>query len=716
MLKFLQQPNRRQFLQVMAGSLGALVVGCSDAPPTSQASTPAPTSALEQLNAFVKIGSDDTVTVMVKHAEFGQGTSTGLTAIVAEELDADWAQMKWEFAPADVKLYANTLMGIQGTGGSSSIANSWQQLRQAGATARALLVAAAAQAWGVAAAEILVEAGKISHPGGKQSGFGAFAAAAAKLKAPSEVKLKDPKDFKLIGKPLARLDGAVKSRGQAEFTIDHQIPGMRIAAILHPPRFGAKLKKVDTKAALAVAGVFEVVEIPRGVAVVAKDFWSAQKGRRALVAEWDESQAEKRGSPQLRQEFHALLEKAGKPARNEGQADKRLAAAKKTVSADYDFPFLAHAPMEPLGCTVDFKDGEADLYYGAQLHTVDQANAATTLGIPQDKVRIHSLFGGGSFGRRAVPDSDYVVEACAIAKAVKEKTPIKLIWDRSNDLRGGRYRPMSAHRMVASLGPDGMPVALLHRIVKPSFLADSPFAMMIRDGIDATSVEGSANSDYQVEHFKTELHSPKIGIPTLWWRSVGHTANAYVMETFIDQMAAEAGQDPIEYRRKLLPKDSRRRGALELAVEKAGPFEKSPGRGRGVAVHESFASYVAQVVDVSVKDGKTKIEKIVCAVDCGIVINPDQVKAQMQSGILYGLSAALGEAITLKDGVVQQSNFDSYPVLRMPATPPIEVYLVESNAPPTGTGEPGTPVIAPALANAYQQATGKRLTQLPLSI
>ncbi|MFN8610531.1 MAG: xanthine dehydrogenase family protein molybdopterin-binding subunit [Vulcanimicrobiota bacterium] len=722
MLKFLPQTSRRQFLQVLGLGAAGLVVGCatSDGPaPASQSPTPGasatPAAQLEKMNHFVKIGADDTVTVVVKHSEFGQGSSTGLTAIVAEELDADWGQMAWEFAPADNKLYANSLMGIQGTGGSSSIANSWQQLREAGAGARALLVAAAAQQWGVPATEIEVVKGRISHPkSGKSSGFGALAAAAAGQKLPEKLTLKDPKKFTIIGQPLARLDGAEKSNGKAQFAIDQSLPGMRVALMLRPPKFGGKLKKLDDSQARALPGVFEVVSVPRGVAVIARDFWTALKARQKLKAEWDFSQAEKRGTPELLRDYKKQLQKPGALARNDGKAEAALASAAQSLELEYEFPYLAHAPMEPLGCLVDFKDGEVDLYYGAQLQTVDQATAAAIFDVSTEKVRIHSVFGGGSFGRRATPDSDFVAEACTVHKAAREKTPIKLMWDRTDDLHGGRYRPMSLHRVRGGLDHQGKPLAFFHRLVVQSFLADTPFAMMIKDGVDATSVEGSANSDYQIPNFRVEAHMAEGGVPTLWWRSVGHTYNAFVMETFVDALAHQAKQDPVQFRLGMLPKDSRRRGVLELAVAKAGPPPK--GGANGVAVHESFGSFVAQVVQLASKGGRTEIVRVVCAVDCGIVVNPDQVRSQMESGINYALSAATGEAITLKDGQVEQSNFDSYRVLCINQAPPIEVHIVESHSPPTGTGEPGVPPLAPALANALFALNGKRITRLPFTV
>ena len=723
MLKFLPRPNRREFLQVVSLGVAGLIVGCSETPSTpGDSATPTATSnaasgsalPLQEMNAFVKISPDNTVTVVVKHSEFGQGSSTGLTAIVAEELDADWAQMSWEFSPADVKRYANTEIGIQGTGGSSAISNSWNQLRQAGAGARALLVLAAAQAWQVPADEITVDKGKIAHKSGKSSDFGPLAVAAAAQKLPEKLALKDPKDFRIIGQPLPRLDGAIKSTGKAEFTFDKVLPGMRVALLLRPPKFGATLKSLDDAAARALAGVFEVVKVPRGVAVVAKDFWTAQKARQLLKATWDDSKAEKRGTPELLRDYRSQLKKPGAVARNRGKVKEVLAACSHPVELEYEFPFLAHAPMEPLACLVDFKDGQADLYYGAQLHTVDVANAAATLGIPSDKVNIHSLFGGGSFGRRAVPDSDYVVECCSIAKAVKEKTPIKLLWDRGDDLRGGRYRPMSVHRVRGCVDAQGKAQAFHQQLVIQSFMAGTPFEMLIKNGVDDSSVEGSTTTDYLFPNFRVEMQMAEVGIPTLWWRSVGHTQNAFVMETFVDALAHQARRDPVEFRLELLAPKSRRRGVLELAVEKAGPAPKGAGRGRGVAVHESFKTFVAQVVDITMKDDKPVIDRIICAVDCGIAVNPDLVKAQMESGVLYGLSAALSEAITLKDGQVEQSNFDRYKILRMAAAPPVEVHLVTSNESPSGTGEPGTPPVAPALANAIFQATGRRLTRLPL--
>ncbi len=719
--------SRRQFLRVVSLGAAGFLIGCSQTapkgPPPAPTTTPAgttltptpaaTTTATDGLNAFVKIASDDTVTVVIKHAEFGQGVTTGLTTIVAEELDASWDQMSWEFSPADPKVYANSGFGIQGTGGSSSIANSWDQLRKAGATAKAMLVAAAAQEWGVKAEEIEVKAGQLSHSSGKSGGFGQFAEAAAKITPPEEVPLKDPKDFQLIGKDVKRLDAAVKSNGKAQFTLDVDKPGMVVAVVAHPPKFGATVKTVDDSEALKIPGVKEVVQIPRGVAVVGKDFWAATQGRKALKIEWDESKAETRGSEQLMADFKKQAEKEGAEALNKGDALKALKEG-KLIETEYEFPFLAHAPMEPTGCVAEITDDGVTLTAGSQLQTMDQMNVAAALGITADKVTIDSVFGGGSFGRRGVPDSDYSVEAATIAKAMKEKAPVKLIWDRTDDLKGGRYRPMSYHIVKGSVDKEGQPHATFHRVVIQTFFRGTPFEAMIQNGVDNAAVEGSADLPYAIPNMRVESHIADAGVPVLWWRSVGHTQNAFVTETFFDRLCIEGGQDPVEMRRKLLQEHPRHLGVLNLAVEKAGEAPKGEGKGRGVAVHKSFNSYVAEVVDISMVEGKVKVDKVTCAVDCGLAVNPDIVKAQMESGIVYGLSAALAEEVVLEEGKVKQANFDTYPVIRMPDVPEIEVHIVPSAEPPTGVGEPGLPPLAPALANAIHRATGTWITKLPL--
>ncbi|MBY0430253.1 MAG: xanthine dehydrogenase family protein molybdopterin-binding subunit, partial [Rhodospirillales bacterium] len=588
--------------------------------------------------------------------------------------------------------------------------------RKAGATARALLVQAAAKDWKVAPEAITVEKGVLSHPpSGRSAGFGDFAAKAAALPVPSAVKLKDPKDFRLIGQRLPRVDTAAKVDGSAGYASDLRLPGMLTALVLRPPRFGAKLKSLDPAAALAVKGVEAVFPISSGVAVVAQSFWTAKTGREALKVVWDEG-GERRGSEALLAEYRALAQKPGLPARREGDAEAALAKAARVLTAEYTFPYLAHAPMEPLSCVVRLEVDRCEIWAGDQFQTGDQANAARVAGLKPEQVGIHTLYAGGSFGRRANPVSDYVVEAVEVAKGLKGRAPVKLLWTREDDITGGRYRPMYVHALAAGLDESGKLVAWRHRIVGQSILAGTPFAKsMVKDGIDKTSVEGASDMPYVIPNLSVELHSTEVGVPVLWWRSVGHSHTAHATECFLDEVAAAGGQDPVTLRRAVLGAEFRReRGVLDLAVAKAGWDKPLPaGWGRGVAVHKSFSSHVAQVAEVSVSaSGAVKVERVVCAVDCGIAVNPDVIAAQIEGGIGFG--AALHGAVTLKDGVVEQTNFDSYRVLRMDEMPKVEVHIVPSAETPTGIGEPGVPPLAPALANAIHAATGRRLRSLPL--
>ena len=669
-------------------------------------------------NAFVRIAPDDSVTVLIKHVEMGQGTYTGLTTIVAEELDADWAQMRAEHAPADPLLYNNLHWGpAQGTGGSSSVANSFEQLRKAGAAARAMLVQAAADRWGVPASQVTVSKG-IVRAGDRRATFGELAADAAKVTPPKDPPLKDPKDFTLIGQRVPRLDSVEKTTGKAVFAMDFTLPGALVALVERPPVFGATVQGFDAAEARKVPGVVDVVQIPRGVAVLATGFWAAQKGREALEVTWDRSGAEVRDSGTLLEIYRALGKTPGVPAWKDGDADGALAKAAKVVEAEFDFPYLAHTPMEPLNCVVKLApDGSVDIWAGDQFQTGDQGNAAALLGITPQQVRIHTLYAGGSFGRRANPESDYIVEAVSIAKAIDGRAPVKLIWTREDDVRGGRYRPMYHHVMAAGLDGQGRLIAWKHRIVGQSILAGSPFeAIMVKDGIDATSVEGASNLPYAVPNVLVDLHSVKVGVPVLWWRAVGSTHNGYATEVFIDELAHAAGQDPYRFRRDLLGKHPRHLAALDLAAEKAGWGKPLPaGRARGIAVHESFNSVVAQVAEVSMEGGRLKVERVVCAVDCGLAVNPDVVRAQMEGGIGFGLGAAMAEAITLSQGRVEQSNFHDYTPLRIDRMPDVEVHIVPSAAPPTGVGEPGVPPIAPAVSNALFALTGNRVRSLPFA-
>ena len=714
--------SRRQFLKLttLAGSgltLGMVLPGCGTGPGGAAAGP--------LVMPFVRIAPDNTVTVICKHLEAGQGVWTGLPAIVAEELDASWDQMRVESAPAQVPMYGNLAMGgkIQLTGGSTAVANSWQQLRQAGATARAMLVAAAAKAWAVPVSEIKVSQGVVSHTGaGRKATFGELAGSAAKEPVPTQVSLKDPAAFSIVGnEKLPRLDARAKSTGKQQFAIDVMLPGMMTALVMRPPRFGGKVSSFDASKAKAVPGVIDVVQIPRGVAVVGRDMWSAKKGREALSVTWDESGAEKRGTTQLMKEYHALSRsKESVTVTQRGDVEAALAHAVKRVEGEFEFPYLAHAPMEPLTAVCRLGADKCEIWAGCQFQTVDQANAAAAVGLKPEQVSINTLAAGGTFGRRANPESDYISEVASIAKATGGKYPVRLIWTREDDITGGRYRPLNYHRITAAIGKDGK-VAYRQRVVGQSIVAGTPFAsMMIKNGVDPTAVGGSAPEQYDLADAHVSWSPPTVGVPVLWWRSVENTHMAFSKEVMIDELAHAARQDPVAFRLALLGEHPRHVGALKLAAEKAGwdsPFSKEKGRGRGVAVHESFGSVVAQVAEVTVSGDKITVDRVVCAVDCGIAVTPDVVKAQMQSGIGYGLSAALYGKITLTDGHVDQTNFHQYQVLRINDMPrAIEVYIVPSTNPPSGVGEPGTPPIAPAVANAVRAATGIRLHTLPFDL
>lgn len=719
----IENVSRRDFIKA-SGALTLAVALPQALAQSGPGKTLAPTAAGAGFspNAFVRIGADSSVTVIVKHLEMGQGTYTGLPTLVAEELDADWSQVRAEGAPADAGRYNNLFWGpAQGTGGSTAMANSFEQLRQAGAAARAMLVAAAAKRWKVPESEITVAKGVVAHRSGKRAKFGELAADAAQLPVPKDVKLKDPKQFTLIGKRVTRTDARAKVNGSAQYTQDVKLPGMLVAVVAHPPRFGGKVKGFDAAKAKAVQGVVDVVgfatPVTNGVAVLAKDFWTAKKGRDALMVEWDESGAFKQGSAEIMAGYRKLAEKPGTVARKDGDPEKALAGAAKSFEAAYEFPFLAHACMEPMNCVVRLDQNGVEVWNGEQLHTGDQYALAKLLGLKPEQVRIHMLYAGGSFGRRANPLSDYVLEAAAIAQAAGGKTPVKLVWTREDDMRAGFYRPMYFHSVKAGLDAAGNIVAWQQRIVGQSIASGTAFeGMLVKNGVDVLSVEGAATLPYAIPNLAVELHTTTPGVPIQWWRSVGSTHTAVATECFLDELARAAGKDPFELRRELLAKHPRHKAVLELAAAKAGWGKPLPkDRARGIAVHESFHTYVAQVVEVSRSKDGIHIERVVCAVDCGIAVNPDIIVMQMESGIGYGLSAALGDAITLKDGVVEQSNFHDYAVLRINQMPRIDVHIVPSTGKPTGVGEPGTPVIAPALANAILALTGKPVRSLPLA-
>jgi isoquinoline 1-oxidoreductase beta subunit len=674
-------------------------------------------------NQFLRIGPDSRVTVLSPNTELGQGAYTGLATLVAEELDADWRQVVIEAAPADVKLYGNPAFGgaMQGTGGSTTVAAFWEPMRRAGATARAMLVQAAARRWSVPAAEISISQGIVSHAGsGRSITFGELVEEAATLPVPSEVKLKDPASFTLIGRDAQRLDALEKSTGTALFTQDVRLPNMLVAVAALPPRFGATVKGFDATAARAIPNVVNVVHfrstLREGVAVLATDTWSAKKARDALKIDWDESKAFRLGSEEIFAQYRELAATPGLSARQEGDAEAELAKdGARSFRASYAFPFLAHATMEPMNAVVQITAEGCEIWNGEQFHTGDQNVVAGMLGIKPEQVKINMLYAGGSFGRRGNAFSDYVADAVAIARADGSGRPVKLVWTREDDMHAGFYRPAYLHDLAATVDARGRISAWRQRIVGQSIAAGTPLDRGAP--VDPTSVEGAANMPYEIPNLSVELHTTKLGVPILWWRSVGSTHTAYAVEAFLDEIARGTGQDPVELRRGLLANHPRHLAVLNLAAEKAGWGSELPrGTARGVALHESFGSVVAEIVEVSQQRGNTfKVERVVCAVDCGIAVNPNIVAMQMESGIVYGLAAAATGQITLKDGVVQQSNFNDYPVLRMNQMPRIEVHIVPSANPPSGVGEPGTPPIAPAVANAIAQLTGRTVQNLPFS-
>jgi isoquinoline 1-oxidoreductase beta subunit len=636
--------------------------------------------------------------------------------VIAEELGCEWSAIKVEHAPAAPE-YAHTAFGMQMTGGSTSTWESFDQLRNAGAMARELLIGAAAARWGVKPGDCRAEHGFVIH-GDKKLSYGAVASAAAKLPAPSGVKLKDPGSWTVIGKPTRRLDSFVKTTGRAGFGIDVQRPNMSVAVVARAPVFGATLKSFDAAKARAVPGVVDVVRVPSGVAVLGAHFWAAKQGRDALVLEWDEGTFAGASTATLRDEYRKAAAKPGARAKAAGDVDAALNGAASVIEAEYEVPFLAHAPMEPLNCTVEIGPDGCDVWTGTQFQAVDQATVATMLGLRSEQVRIHTQFLGGGFGRRANPHSDFIVEAVEVARA--SRRTVKVLWTREDDIHGGYYRPMWLSRLRAALDEHGKPAAWSHTIVGQSIIAGTPFASaMIKDGVDDTSVEGAADTPYlaAIPAHRVDLHTAKSPVTVLWWRSVGHSNTGFVVESFVDELAHAAKQDPLEYRRALLPAESRERRALDLAAARFGWGKPlPPGHAAGLAVHASFGSYVAEIAEVSIEGGGVRVHRVVCAVDCGPVVNPLTVEAQMQSGITYGLSAALFGKLTLKGGRIEQSNFHDYRVLRLPEAPKIEVYIVPSSDKMGGCGEPGTPPIAPAVGNAIFALTGKRLRRLPFDL
>lgn len=722
--------SRRLVLQVMGLGAAGFAVGCvpaGEAPSVEAEGAPSKIA----FGPFVKVGTDDSVTVLLKHIEFGQGVSTGLTTIVAEELDARWDQMRFEHAPADVSKYGNLAFGgmVQGTGGSTAIANSWQQLRIAGAAARAMLVQAAAAQWDVDPSDVTVSDGVVSAGEGSAT-FGELAEAASAILPPDPavLALKDPSAFKLIGKEKSantvsgRADTAGKIDGSARYAMDYHPEGMLTALIARSPRFGGKVASFNAEAAQSVPGVMLVQQVPNGIAVIGRDFWAAKKGREALQIQWNDEAAETRSSEQMFDDYRKTFDQAGFEARLEGDGAAAIAGPGRIISADFEFPYLAHAPMEPLNCVVEFSPGvSCKITSGSQMPTVDQQVAAQILGLRPDQVTIDTRLAGGSFGRRATPEADLVSEAAQVAKALGGRAPIKLMWTREDDIRSGKYRPMGVHRMTARVN-NGAIEAWTDRTAIQSIMEGTAF--LPPGEKDVSAIEGANDIHYAIPNISVDVNWPKNPVTILWWRSVGHTHTAFAKEHFLDQLAKEIDRDPYELRRELLSQQegsadhARLLAVLNLAAEKAGWGSRLPaGKARGIAVHKSFNSYVAQVAEVTVQDsGAYSVDRVVCAVDCGIAINPDVVRAQMEGGIGYGLSSIMSEAVTLTEGVPDQTNFFDYPVLRLAQMPNVEVHIVPSAEAPTGVGEPATPVIGPAVANALFAATGRTFNKLPIGM
>ena len=707
--------SRRNFLKASLLAGGGLIVGVHI--PGLNGSAKAAQQGISTFvpNAFLRIAKDGSVTVIGNHSEMGQGAYTSGAMTIAEELDADWTKIRVEPAPVD-PAYNHPIYGVQITGGSTSTWSEWDRLRKAGAAARQMLLAAAAQTWNVDPSTCRTGNGHVIHASSQRRlSYGELVEKASTLTPPQNVTLKDPKDFKIIGKAIKRLDTPDKTNGKAVFGLDVNVPGMLVAVVARPPVFGGKLKSFNADKTKAVPGVRYVVEIERGVAVVADGFWPAKLGREALEIVWDEGPRASLDSRTQREEYAGLAKKTGVVAKNEGEAVSALSKASKKLEAIYDLPYLAHATMEPMNCVADVRADSCEIWVGTQFQSGDRDAAARDTGLKPEQVKLHTTLLGGGFGRRSPLDSHVVREAVQISKTVK--VPVKVVWTREDDMRGGYYRPRAYHTVSAGLDGNGKPVAWQQRIVCQSIFVGTPFEpAVVKNGVEETAVEGAADLPYDIPNLLVEWHQAPDGVPVFILRSVGHSHTAFVVETFVDELAHAAGKDPFEFRNALLGKHPRHKRVLEFVAEKAGWGKAmSNGRGRGLAVHESFGSYVAQVAEVSIsKDRGLRVHRVVCAVDCGPVVNPDIVRAQMEGGIVFGLTAALYGEITFEKGRVRQGNFHDYPMLRMHEMPQIEVHIVPSEDKMGGAGEVGVPPVAPAVANAVFALTSKRIRRLPI--
>jgi isoquinoline 1-oxidoreductase beta subunit len=678
--------SRRGFLGAAAGLWIGTVL------PARRASAAVST----KINAFVHVGTDDVVTLFIHKSEMGQGPVTSLAQLLAEELECDWKKIRTEFAPV-----SREYGGMQGVFGSASIRTSYDSLRRAGAAAREMLIEAAAQQWSVDRGGLRAENSTVINPvNGAKLSFGALAEVAAKMQAPASPALKDPAQYRLVGKPVKRLDTAIKTDGSAEFGIDVRLPGMLYAVVARCPVFGGKVKSYYVGKTMTVPGVKQVHSISTGVAVVADNTWNAMMGRRALVIEWDEGKVAGVDTAGITRAFVEKMSQPGAPARKVGDAEATLAGTAKKIEAVYEVPFLAHAPMEPLNATADVKPDHCAIYASTQGQSAAQQIAARVTGLKPEQIEVHTKYLGGGFGRRAA--NDYIGEAVEVSKAAG--VPVKLTWSREDDLQQDYYRPASYAKFAGAVDAEGWPHVLTSRIACPPF-----------GGGSRTATEGVADLAYAIPHVLVDYHAVAMGIPVSYWRSVGYSQNTFFAESFLDELIHAGGKDPVEARRRLLSNQPRLLAVLNLAAEKAGWGQPLPaGRARGVSLTSNIGSFTAQVAEVSVAQGKLRVHRVVCAVDCGRTVNPAIIDQQMQSGIVFGLAAALKGGITIDKGRVQQSNFHQYDVLRIDEMPVVEVHVLPTNNPSGGIGEASTPGIAPAVTNAIFAATGKRVRRLPI--
>ena len=717
MIDLRSAPDRRSVLKGMTLAGAGLVIGFYVPMKSALAQFQMQQPTTLAPNFFLRIAPDNTVTVISKHTEMGQGVYTGLATLIAEELDADWDLVRVESAPVNVPVYKHLLLGMQGTGGSSSIPNSWDQYRMVGANARQMLIAAAAKKWKVPAGEITTSKSMITHEGsGKKATFGEFAEAAAKLPVPTDAPLKDPKDYTLIGTHVPKVDSDAKSHGTAIYTIDTFRPNMLTAVLARSPRFGGKVKSFDATETKKIKGVVDVVAIPKGVAVLATSTYPAIRGRELLQVEWDDSESEMRGTEEIIADYEKMAATPGAQVEKKGDTAKAIDDAAKKFEATFVFPYLAHACMEPLDYIIErSEDGKYLVNAGTQMPSVEQGRIAGVLGVKPDDVKINTLLAGGGFGRRGNFVADFDVDIAQILKATGEKNAIKLAYTREDDITAGYYRPMFVHKMRGGIDEKGNIVGWENTLVGQSFVEGTFLGMMVHDGVDPLAVEGAAELPYGVPNVSVDYHMAKAGVPTLSWRSVGNTHTAYSREMWLDEMLHAGGRDPIQARLEMMT-DERAKAVVQLAAEKAGWGRVLPeGRAFGVAYCHSFSTYVCEIAEVTLKkDGTPKVERVVAAVDCGRVINPDIVQAQVEGAIGFGLTAALYGDIKMEKGKVLTKNFDTYKLLRIEDMPKVEVHIVPSSERPTGIGEPGVPPIAPAVGNALFRLTGKRIYRLPM--